>query len=181
MSTFGKNLLNAPNIADLAKEDCGKAGNAIDKATGDAANGVGQAVDTVADGGQKAVDGAKDLGKNLGINFRRQSAGGKVTDVLSDVGDKVGDGVSAACNKGAEIADKAVKLGQDAVNKALGSVAKAIGVKEYYSIHIGNLCEGEYKPIFSDKDAKVDVQTCTPKFKVCKLIPFPPSPFYRWE
>jgi hypothetical protein len=46
----------------------------------------------------------------------------------------------------------------------MGSIAKAIGIKEYYSVHIGSLCYGEYEPLFSDKDAKPKVEKCTKKF-----------------
>jgi hypothetical protein len=66
------------------------------------------------------------------------------------------------------VANQAVQLGQDAVNKALGSVAKAIGIQEYYSIHIGALCEGNFDPSFNDKNAKPKVASCTPKFRTAQ-------------
>jgi hypothetical protein len=109
---------------------------------------AGKKVDEVVDG---AVNGAKDTFNDVkdALPFGRRDAGDVVTDV---------------CNKGAEIANKAVQLTSDLVDKALGSVAKAVGVKEYYSLHIGTLCEGYYQPIWSDTNAKPNVEKCSKKF-----------------
>ncbi|CAP67243.1 uncharacterized protein PODANS_1_22540 [Podospora anserina S mat+] len=144
MSTFGKNLIKAPNVQEAAQGGCDKADNAVT----DAGNALGNVAGGLAGafGGKKAEEDAK--------------------KALNGASDKVGDGVGAACEKGAEIADKAVRLGQDLVDKALGSVAKAIGLKEYYSIHIGAMCEGMYAPLFSDPAAEPNVEKCTKKFVV---------------
>ncbi|KAH6855775.1 hypothetical protein B0I37DRAFT_62617 [Chaetomium sp. MPI-CAGE-AT-0009] len=139
MSTLGKNLIKAPDVSEAAKEGCGKAGGA-----------VSDAVDKVGDG----------LGKVGGLF----GGGDEVNDAIDGAGDKVGGGVEGACNKGAEVADKAVQLTTDLIDKALGSIAKAIGIREYYSVHMGVLCEGEYEPLFSDKDAKPKVDKCSKKF-----------------
>ena len=98
----------------------------------------------------------------------------KVTDTVQDVGKTVtgifgrdpsaGDVLEGACNKGAEIVDDAVQIAADAVDKFLGSVAKAIGIKEYYSVHMGVLCEGEYDKTFNKEGAKPNVQKCSKKF-----------------
>jgi hypothetical protein len=106
------------------------------------------------------------------------NAGKKVDEFLDNAGDtitdgienlpfgrrSVGDALETACNTGADIAEKAVQLTSDIVDKVLGSVAKAIGVKEYYSLHIGTLCEGYYDPIWSDTKAKPNVEKCSKKF-----------------
>ncbi|KAH6632648.1 hypothetical protein F5144DRAFT_488570 [Chaetomium tenue] len=139
MSTLGKNLIKVPDVSEQAKEGCGKAGGA-----------VSDAADKVGDG----------LGKVGGLF----GAGDKVNDAIDNAGGKAGDGVEGACNKGAEVADKAVQLTADLIDKAMGSIAKAIGIREYYSVHMGVLCEGEYKPLFSDKDAKPEVDKCSKKF-----------------
>ncbi|KAK0704262.1 hypothetical protein B0T21DRAFT_416602 [Apiosordaria backusii] len=144
MSTFGKNLIKAPNVQEAAQGACDKADNAVT----DAGNAVGDVAGEIGGifGGQKAKDDAK--------------------KALNGASNTVGDGVGKACEKGAEVADKAIQLGQDLVDKALGSVAKAIGLKEYYSIHIGAMCEGMYKPLFSDPSAEPNVEKCTKKFVV---------------
>ncbi|KAK4235284.1 SUR7/PalI family-domain-containing protein [Achaetomium macrosporum] len=143
MSTLGKNLIKAPDVAEAAKGGCNKAGN-----------GVSDAADKIGDG----------LGKVGGLF----GAEDEVNDAIDSAGDTVGGAAEDACNKGAEVANQAVQLTADAVDKVMGSIAKAIGIKEYYSLHIGALCEGDYKPLFSDPEAEPDVQECTPKFRVQK-------------
>jgi hypothetical protein len=140
MSTLGKNLVKVPDVQAAAKEGCGKAGDAVNNAA-----------DTVKNAGEDIGNGLKGA---FGFKDRREPA---VGDVLEDV-----------CNKGAEVANQAVQLTADVINKAAGSIAKAIGIKEYYSVHIGVLCYGDYKPDFKDKDAKPDVKECSPKFKAEK-------------
>ncbi|KAK3997414.1 hypothetical protein QBC44DRAFT_280385 [Cladorrhinum sp. PSN332] len=166
MSTFGKNMIGKlPNIVEEAKEACGKVNDGVDKVT-----------DKIGDGAGKVVDGAAKVGEDIvnklpKLPFAKrepQSAGDSVGGFIGGIGDKIGDGLEQGCNAGAQAAQKIVQFGQDAIDKALGSVAKAIGVKEYYSVHIGNLCEGEYTPLFSNPEAKVDVKKCTPKFSVAR-------------
>ena len=142
MSTLGKNLIKAPDVASAAKPACSQAGNAVS----DAADKVGDGIGAVT-----SLFGGGDAGK-------------KANDAIDGAGDKAGGATSDACNKGAEIANDAVQLTADVINKALGSVAKAIGIKEYYSVHIGALCEGNYDPLFSDPKAKPKVQKCSRKF-----------------
>jgi hypothetical protein len=134
MSTLGKNLIKVPDVSEKAKGGCNKAGNALN----DAADDAGDFFSGVLGGGAgKAIDKA---------------------------GDTIGGAAEDACNKGAEVADKAVQLTADVLDKVMGSIAKAIGIKEYYSVHIGALCYGEYEPLFSDKDAKPKVEKCSKKF-----------------
>ncbi|KAK4125948.1 hypothetical protein N657DRAFT_567901, partial [Parathielavia appendiculata] len=66
------------------------------------------------------------------------------------------------CSKGAGFVQEAAKR----VNDFLSSAAQEIGIKEYYSIHIGTLCEGYYAPKFSETNAKPDVERCSQKFFV---------------
>lgn len=116
-----------------------------------ACNSAGDAVDDAVD---TVSDTANDIGDTVGGIFSRKRS--------------VGDAIEDACNAGADAANSAVQISTDAINKALGSIAKAIGIQEYYSVHIGALCEGNYKPSFSDKDAKPDVTKCTPKFRTAQ-------------
>lgn len=144
MSTLGKNLIKIPDVSDAAKDGCNKAGNAVNDVTDKIGDGIG------------------------GITNVFGGGGDKVSDAVDKAGDKVGGAAQDACNKGAEIADQAVQLTKDVIDKVMGSIAKAIGIKEYYSVHIGVLCEGEYDPLFSDKDAKPNVQKCSRKFNTEK-------------
>jgi hypothetical protein len=143
MSTLGKNLIKAPDVAEAAKGGCNKAGN-----------GISGAADKIGDG----------LGKVGGLF----GAGDAVDDAVDSAGDTVGGAAEDACNKGAEVANQAVQLTADVVDKVAGSIAKALGIREYYSLHIGALCEGDYDPLFSDPKAEPDVDKCTPKFRVQK-------------
>ncbi|KAK3307513.1 uncharacterized protein B0T15DRAFT_180966 [Chaetomium strumarium] len=143
MSTLGKNLIKAPDVAEAAKGGCNKAGN-----------GISNAADKIGDG----------LGKVGGLF----GAEDKVDDAIDSAGDTVGGAAEDACNKGAEVANQAVQLTADAVDKVAGSIAKALGIREYYSLHIGALCEGDYDPLFSDPKAEPDVDKCSPKFRANK-------------
>ena len=132
-----------PDVQAAAKDGCDSAGNGVSQVTNKIGDGVGA------------------IGNAFG-------GGGQANDAIDKAGDAAGGATTAACNKGAEIANQAVQLTKDVIDKALGSIAKAIGIKEYYSVHIGALCQGNYKPLFSDKDAKPDVEACSPKFKTEK-------------
>lgn len=158
-STLGKNLIKVPDIKGKAAEGCGKAGDAVDGAVEKGKDIAEDAGKTIEKGGKDAIDGFKNA---FGIG-RREPSPDPNPDPASP-----GDLLEDVCNKGAEIAQGAVQLTAELVDKALGSVAKAIGIKEYYSIHIGVLCEGEYKPKFNAPDAEADVKKCTPKFKVAQ-------------
>jgi len=144
MSTLGKNLIKIPDVSDAAKDGCNKAGNTVNDVTDKIGDGIGGIANVFGGGGDK------------------------VSDAVDKAGDTVGGATTDACNKGAEIADQAVQLTKDVIDKVMGSIAKAIGIKEYYSVHIGVLCEGEYDPLFSDKDAKPNVQKCSRKFNTEK-------------
>ncbi|AEO60658.1 hypothetical protein MYCTH_2112701 [Thermothelomyces thermophilus ATCC 42464] len=52
----------------------------------------------------------------------------------------------------------AVKEGEKKVGEVTESAAASIGLKQYYSVHIGALCEGDIE------DEKPKVKTCTRKF-----------------
>ena len=133
-----------PDVQAAAKDGCDKAGNGVSQVTDKIGDGIGA------------------LGNAFG------GGGNQANDAIDKAGDAVGGATTDACNKGAEIANQAVQLTKDVIDKALGSIAKAIGIKEYYSVHIGSLCQGNFKPLFSDKDAKPDVESCSPKFKTAK-------------
>lgn len=147
MSTLGQNLIKAPDISQDAQGACSSAGNAVNSATDTVGNGIGQVAGLFGGSGAQQA----------------------TTNAINGAGNAAGGATQTACQAGADAANQAVKFTTDAINKALGSVAKAIGIKEYYSLHIGNLCEGDYKPLFSDKDAKPDVDSCSPKFSAQKM------------
>ncbi|KAL2256551.1 hypothetical protein VTK26DRAFT_1495 [Humicola hyalothermophila] len=140
-SRLGQNIIEKPDISGKAAAACGKLGDNVDEVVG------------------KGKDIVQDVGKTLGDVFGRSP----------EPEPAVGDELEKVCNKGAEIVDKLAQIPIDAVNNALGSVAKAMGIKEYYSLHIGVLCEGSWKPSFNSSNAKADVQSCSTKFAVSQL------------
>lgn len=143
MSMLGQNLIKVPDIEEKAKGACGKAGDAINEA----ADKAGGALNDAADKLKGEVD---NIGSSIKDIFGKRAG--------------PGDAIEDACNKGAGLANEALQKAEDALDKALGSVAKAIGIREYYSLHIGALCWGAYDPHFSDRDARPDIDGCTPKF-----------------
>ncbi|KAK4034577.1 hypothetical protein C8A01DRAFT_18650 [Parachaetomium inaequale] len=143
MSRLGQNLIKVPDLSGSAKNGCKNAGDAVD-------NTIHQVTDTAQDVGNTVTDTAQDIGNTVTSIFGRDPS--------------AGDMLEGACNKGAEIVDDAAQIAADAVDDFLGSVAKAIGIKEYYSVHIGVLCEGEYDKTFNKEGAKPIVQECSKKF-----------------
>ncbi|KAK4130219.1 hypothetical protein BT67DRAFT_348194, partial [Trichocladium antarcticum] len=137
MSTLGKNLVTLPDVQNQAKDGCGKAGDAVDNAVDKA----GETVSNIGNG----------FRNTFGLRAKRAPA-------------SAGSALEGVCNKGAEAANKAVQLTADAINKAGGSIAHAIGIAEYYSVHIGVLCAGDYTPDFAAPDARPDIAACSPKF-----------------
>ncbi|KAK3390238.1 hypothetical protein B0H63DRAFT_446373 [Podospora didyma] len=95
----------------------------------------------------------------------------KAGDATKDGLDKVKDAGKQACEFGANtvntatgaidnLADKVV----DAINNLVKGAAKSVGIKEYYSIHLISLCQGNYDPDGLKKDSKINIVDCTKPF-----------------
>ncbi|KAK4248148.1 hypothetical protein C7999DRAFT_31463 [Corynascus novoguineensis] len=134
-STLGQGIVSG--VADKAKDGCEK----VDKTLDDIENKGKETAEDIANKGKETFE-------NLSP-FRRR--------------DNASDGLE---NRGfGEVCEDVVEKVEDTVNNGIKSFAQAIGIKEYYSAHIGSLCEGYYKPSYNDKDAKPDIETCSRKFK----------------
>jgi hypothetical protein len=148
MSRLGQNVIPVPDLSEGAKDPCKKVGDAVD-------NAVNTVTEGAEDIGNAVSNTAQDVGKGIGNAvssiFRRDPA-------------SAGDLLESACNEGAKAVEDLMQIATDAVEKFLGSIAKALGIKEYYSVHFGALCEGEYDKTFNKEGAKPVVQKCTPKF-----------------
>jgi hypothetical protein len=82
--------------------------------------------------------------------------------ILNKAADLVAGTARDACR-----ANQALHLTRDATPSqaaATISIATAIGISEYYSVHLGALCEGDYYRAPNDAAGDPDVQSCTPKF-----------------
>ncbi|KAL2196842.1 actin cortical patch SUR7/pH-response regulator pali [Corynascus similis CBS 632.67] len=115
--------------------------------------------------GQKLVDEAANKAKD---------ACNKVEDTVKDVAEEAKDGAkkvldnlpfarrdSVLENRGA--CDEVVEFGKEAANKGIKAITDVLGIREYYSVHIGALCEGDFKSS-DDSNRDPEVDDCTPKF-----------------
>ncbi|GAB1316653.1 hypothetical protein MFIFM68171_06863 [Madurella fahalii] len=132
-SVLGKNLIEVPDTHGKTKDGCGKAERAIDDGSDNASGLFGD------------VEGLFGRGGAEDTVYR-------AVDVIED-----------SCDEGAGNSRSAARLPAESVDEAGGSVAEAIGIQEYYSLHIGVLCSGRYDPHFSETGAKPDIRECTQK------------------
>jgi hypothetical protein len=69
-------------------------------------------------------------------------------------------------------------LGDD-IENALGAladdvtdaIARELGIKEWYSLHLMDMCEGTYKPNATAKGAAKNVSRCSNQTAMCKFVP----------
>lgn len=111
----------------------------------------------MSDAGDKVGDA---VGTIAGI-FGGDDAKKKANDAVDGAGKTAGNAVSDTCNKALEELKKSI-------DNLLVSAARSVGIKEYYSLHIGSLCEGDFTQL-NAADAKPNVQSCTPKFEAQDL------------
>jgi hypothetical protein len=52
------------------------------------------------------------------------------------------------------------------------AIAKELGIKEWYSLHLMDMCEGTYKPNATAKGAAKNVSRCSNQTAMCKLFSF---------
>ncbi|CAG8978570.1 hypothetical protein HYALB_00010534 [Hymenoscyphus albidus] len=89
------------------------------------------------------------LGKNLISNNKKATTtstapaskpnSGGLSGFISGIGDDITTAIGGAVD---DIQDEANKL----LNEAAEEVAKKLGIKEFYSLHLMDMCEGDYKP-----------------------------------
>ncbi|KAI3401091.1 hypothetical protein diail_236 [Diaporthe ilicicola] len=97
--------------------------------------------------------------------------GGAVNDVgngLGDVAGQAGSAIGGVATAAASAATSAVGEGLDALsgiqNDLADQLAKKLGIKEFYSIHLVDLCQGDFTPKATDPEATFDVENCTEPF-----------------
>lgn len=76
---------------------------------------------------------------------------------LSDVGDTLGD-----------IKDSVVDEINDLVGDAVDDIANAIGISDWYSLHVMDACEGNYKPNATASSTSLNITNCTSSEAGCK-------------
>ncbi|KXX82098.1 hypothetical protein MMYC01_201526 [Madurella mycetomatis] len=144
-SGMSENYLEELSVINFNTSTLGKNLIQVPDTRGDAKDGCGRA--------ERAIDGVSD------------DAGGFFGDAESFLGSGGAmDATEDACNEGTENDKRAGWLPAASVDEAEGSVAEAIGIQEYYSLHIGVLCSGRYDPHFNEAGAKPDIRECTQKF-----------------
>jgi hypothetical protein len=57
------------------------------------------------------------------------------------------------------------------INDVADKLAKELGIKQWYSLHLMDLCEGTYTPNATEKGANLNVTECSNQTAMCKQIP----------
>lgn len=89
--------------------------------------------------------------------------------------DDVGNGINSAKNGLSTLTSEAGSVASSAagdVSSALSDIendladelAKKLGIKEFYSIHLVDLCDGDFEPNATNPDATFNVTNCTAAF-----------------
>jgi len=177
MSRFGQlNITSA--LDDQVKDVCGLAGTVakvVDNVVDKAKDVAGKAVDKVQDIGEEAIDAgknaadtAKDVAKNIGkkLGFgRRDPLLGKVIKGTAKLVGGTGLGKNNEFSeKCTEVLGGLTQFPAALIAKLAGSTARALGIQEYYSVHIGVVCVGSYEPDPFAKNPKINITDCTTKF-----------------
>jgi hypothetical protein len=77
------------------------------------------------------------------------------------------DAGKAAREKAAELLASTTAEVGELIDKA----AQELGIKQFYSLHLMNMCEGYYKPNASTPHAGTNVTECSNQTAMCKLPP----------
>lgn len=85
------------------------------------------------------------------------------------------------------IGDEIANALGDIENNIADKVAKTLGLKDWYSLHLMDMCEGTYTPNATANGAGLNVSSCTNQTAMCKyflraiylskLTISPPRPF----
>ncbi|KUI72484.1 hypothetical protein VM1G_07624 [Cytospora mali] len=105
------------------------------------------------------VGGAFDTAASLGGDLTSK-AGGAVTSATSAMKSFATSAESAVTSGAGEALDKLSDIENDIADK----LARKLGIKEFYSIHLIDLCYGDFKPNATDPDANFNVTNCTTPF-----------------
>lgn len=102
--------------------------------------------------------------KRIDIGGAVNDVGNGIGDVAGQAGSAVGGVATAAGAAATEAAGKGLDALQDIQNDLADQLAKKLGIKEFYSIHLVDLCQGDFSPKPTDPEATFDVTNCTEPF-----------------
>ncbi|POS75664.1 SUR7 protein [Diaporthe helianthi] len=102
--------------------------------------------------------------KRIDIGGALNDAGNAVGDGINQAGSAVGGVATAAASAATKAAGKGLDALQDIQNDIADKLAQELGIKEFYSIHLVDLCQGNFSPKPTDPDATFDVENCTEPF-----------------
>jgi hypothetical protein len=60
-----------------------------------------------------------------------------------------------------DVKDSAIDKINDLVGDSVGEVATALGISEWYSIHVMSLCEGDFEPNGTASSLSLNISKCT--------------------
>jgi hypothetical protein len=81
---------------------------------------------------------------------------GGLFDSIGDAWDDITDTVTDSIN--------------DILNDVAGDVANALGIQDWYSLHVMEACEGGYKPNATVEGASLNITNCTNSDPGCTYI-----------
>ena len=109
------------------------------------------------------------LGKNL-VPTATTSGGGDGTPTATDsacskLPGVLGKGCSAATSAAGSAATQAAGAFNDVGNDIADKLADKLGIKEFYSLHVTDACEGVFEPNATAPGAGYNVSSCTKALK----------------
>lgn len=81
---------------------------------------------------------------------------------LSDKADNITD----------KLSDKFDDLKDDLQDSAANRLAEALGIQEWYSLHLLDMCMGNYAPNVTEEGARKNATQCTEKKAMCMSLPW---------
>lgn len=106
--------------------------------------------------------------KRIDIGGVVGDVGDGINSVAGQAGSAVGGVATAAGAAATEAVGKGLDALQDIQNDIADQLAKKLGIKEFYSIHLVDLCQGDFSPKATDPEATFDVTNCTEAFNYSK-------------
>ncbi|KAJ0117293.1 sur7 protein [Diaporthe amygdali] len=102
--------------------------------------------------------------KRIDIGGGLNDIGNGINSVANQAGSAVGNVATAAGAAATEAVGKGLDALSDIQNNLADELAKKLGIKEFYSIHLVDLCQGDFTPKATDPEATFDVSNCTEPF-----------------
>lgn len=103
--------------------------------------------------------------KRIDLGGAINSVGNGIGDVAGQAGSAVGGVATAAGAAATAAVGQGLGALSDIQNDLADQLAKKLGIKEFYSIHLVDLCQGDFSPKPTDPEATFNVTNCTEPFK----------------